>query len=162
MYKDISPDLLGLIEPLARDHGIEIVDALVRRGQGRSQMRIVVDTPEGDGKVTLDACARFSRELGHMLDAQGTIPGAYLLEVTSPGVDRVLGRAIDFERAVGCRVALETHEMLSGRRRFRGKLVAFREGRAHVSRDSEDYQIPLELIARAKAFYPFEPPGKKR
>ena len=162
MYKDISPDLLGQIEPLARDHGIEIVDAVVGRGHGRNQVRIVVDTPQGDGKVTVDACARFSRELGHALDATGLVAGETRLEVTSPGVDRVLGRAIDFERAVGCRVALETREAISGQRRFRGELVAFREGRVHLRRDSEDQQISLELIARAKAFYPFDPLGRKR
>ena len=162
MYKDISPKILATIEPVAAAHGLEIVDALVERGQGRGQVRIVVDTPAGDGRVTIDACARVSREVGHALDALDAVPGAYLLEVCSPGVDRVLGRPVDFQRAVGRKVALETREALLGRRRFRGELVAFAEDQALLRSEQQEYRIPFALISRAKSFYPFDAPTGKR
>ncbi len=162
MYKDISSNMLDMIEPVAEAHGLEIVDATVKRGQGRCQVRIIVDTPSGNGKVTVDQCAGVSREISHGLDANDAIPGSYLLEVCSPGVDRVLARALDFERAVGSKVALETHEARDGRRRFRGQLVAFDEDHAHVRSEQLDVRIPLAAIARAKAFYPFDSPGVKR
>ena len=160
MYKDISPEVLAVIEPVASAHGLEIVDALVKRGQGRSQVRIILDTPGGDGKVTVDRCARVSREIGHALDGFDAVPGSYLLEVSSPGVDRVLGRPIDFERAVGRKVALETRLALDGRRRFRGELLAFRDDHAHVRTEQEDFHIPFKEITRARSFYPF--PAAKR
>ena len=162
MYKDISKKLLAVIEPVAKAHGLEIVDARLARGQGRSQLRIIVDTPEGDGKVDVDACARVSREVGHGLDAADLVAGAYLLEVSSPGIDRVLGRVVDFERCVGRRVSLETREALDGRRRFKGELVAFSGDCAHVRHEAGDVQIPFDLIAKAKAFHPSASPGMKR
>ena len=162
MYKDISTDLLAVIEPVAMAHGLEIVDARLARGQGRSQLRIVVDTPEGDGKVDVDVCARVSREVGHGLEAADLGSGAYLLEVSSPGIDRVLGRAVDFERCVGRRVSLETHEPVAGRRRFKGELLAFSDYCAHVRQPAGDVQIPLDLIAKAKAFHPTPTLGMKR
>jgi ribosome maturation factor RimP len=162
MYTDISPELLAVIEPVAQAHGLEIVDAFTKRGQGRSQVKIIVDTPRGDGKVTLDACARFSREIGAGLDVCDAVPGSYLLEVSSPGLDRVLGRAVDFERAVGNRVALELREALDGRRKFRGELVDFAGGEAHLRHDDLDVRIPFAQIARAKTLYEFESPGAKR
>lgn len=163
MYKDISPQILAVIEPVAQAHGLEIVDALVERGQGKSQVRIVVDTPSGDGRVTVDECARVSREVGHALDAFDAVPGSYVLEVCSPGVDRVLGRPVDFERAVGRKVALETREAVDGRRRFRGELVGFAGEQALLrAQDDQEYRIPFALISRAKSFYPFDAPAGKR
>ncbi len=162
MYNDISINILSLIEPVAKAHGLEIVDAFVRRGPGKSQVRIVVDTPAGDGRVTVDQCAAVAREIGHGLDACDLVPGAYLLEVCSPGVDRVLGRPIDFERAVGRRVALETRESLAGQRRFRGVLLSFRDEQAHLRAETQEFHIPFTLIERAKSIYPHDFSGAKR
>jgi len=100
--------------------------------------------------------------VGHALDALDAVSGAYLLEVCSPGVDRVLGRPVDFERAVGRKVALETREALLGRRRFRGELLAFVEDQALLRADQQEYSIPFALIRRAKSFYPFDSPAGKR
>jgi ribosome maturation factor RimP len=162
MYHDISPELLAVIEPVARGHGLEIVDAFVKRGQGRGQVRVIVDTPEGDGRVNVDACAAVSREIGHGLDAVDAVPGAYMLEVSSPGIDRVLGRPVDFERCVGRQVSLETRTPLDGRRRFRGELVAFARDEVTVRQDERQIAIPFEQIARAKALFPADAPGARR
>ncbi len=88
--------------------------------------------------------------------------GAYLLEVCSPGVDRMLGREKDFARVVGRKVAVETKELLAGRRRFRGELLSFDGQEACVHTESGDYSIPFACIARAQAFYPFQAQGAKR
>ena len=162
MYRDIQPELRQLIEPVVCAHGLELVDATLKQGQGKRQLQIIVDTPVGDGRVNVGDCARVSREVGHTLDAQGTIPGSYLLEVCSPGVDRVLGREIDFERVVGRQVKIETREKLDGRSRFRGELAAFSGANATVRGEDWERSIPFASIARAKAFFPFESPGAKR
>ena len=104
MYKDISPEILAVIEPVAKAHGLEVVDASIKPGQGRAQVRIFLDTPVGDGRVGVEDCAKVSREISHGLDALDAVPGASMIEDSSPGIDRVLGRAIDFERAIGQRV----------------------------------------------------------
>jgi ribosome maturation factor RimP len=156
MYRDISPALLHVIEPVASSHGLEIVDASVNQGPGRTHVQVVLDTPQGDGRVTLGACAGVSREIGTGLDADDLFNGAYTLEVCSPGVDRALGREVDFERAVGQQVQLETRERIGGSRRFKGRLAAFEAGEARVEIEADSVCIPFSGISKANAFYPFD------
>lgn len=153
MYWEIPTRLLGIVEPIARDHGLEIVDARFGRGGGRGHLRIIVDTQRGDGRVTVDACAAFSREVGRALDVAEFSSTPYMLEVTSPGVDRTLAREIDFARAVGSRIHVETRRSFGGRRRFRGELVEFVGGALHLQTGAERVHIPLEAVARANAVY---------
>lgn len=162
MYADIEPALLRVIEPIATDRGLEIVDATLSRIRGGAQVRVVLDTPAGDGRVDVEECARALREFRHALDASDAVPSSYSLEVCSPGVDRVLGRPVDFERSVGREVALETREKLGGRRRFRGALVAFDGSDALLEIGAQRLRIPFASIARAQAFYPFDSPGSRR
>ncbi len=163
MYRDIPQNLLGVIEPVVQSYGLELVDAQAGQGPGRARLQVVVDTPEGDGRVTVDTCAAISREIGHGLDAGDAFSGAsYLLEVCSPGVDRTLAREKDFARVVGRRVALETKEPLEGRRRFRGQLVSFDGDTAQVHTTAGSYRIPFAGIARAKAFHPSPAQEAKR
>jgi len=153
MYRDIAEKLLRCIEPVAQAHGLELVDVQQSGGRGRGHLRVVVDTPEGNGRVGVDDCARVSRELSHSPDLDAALPGAYVLEVCSPGLDRVLAREIDFQRAIGQRVRLETREPIDGRRKFRGELVAFADGEIHLQVDGAGVRIPFEQVARANAVY---------
>jgi ribosome maturation factor RimP len=155
MYKDIPHALLSVLGPVVQEHGLELVDASYSRG-GRARLTVIVDTPAGDGRVGVEACARLSREIGHALDALGCIEGAYLLEVTSPGVDRALAREVDFQRAVGRKVAVVTRAPRDGRRRFTGTLLGFEERCARIETDSETVEIAFNEIARAKSFYASE------
>jgi len=156
MYKDIPDEFRRVVEPVVQAHGLELVDAGIGRGPTRSLVRVVVDTPVGDGKVLLDECAAISREVGHGLDVSDLLPGAYTLEVCSPGVDRTLGREVDFTRVIGRRVAIETRAALEGRRRFRGELLAFDGAVATVQSEGREFAIPFGAIDRAQAFFPFE------
>jgi ribosome maturation factor RimP len=162
MYKDIPESLRRVVEPVVRAHGLELVDAALGRGPTRSLLRVVVDTPRGDGRVLVDECAAVSRELGHGIDVSALIDGAYTLEVSSPGVDRTLAREIDFERAVGRKVALETRAPIDGRRRFKGELVAFDGAVATVRGDGGEARIAFDAIERAKAFHPTDVPQKRK
>jgi ribosome maturation factor RimP len=153
---------LRVIEPVVQCHGLEVVDAHIGQGPGHSLVRIVLDTPGGDGRVTVDDCANVSREIGHCLDAEDVVAGSYMLEVCSPGVDRTLGREKDFVRVVGRRVEVVTRELLLGRRRFRGELMGFDGGVAQVQTDSGDVGIPFECIASAQAFYRLEEQASKK
>lgn len=162
MYRDSPPELLRVVEPIARDHGLEVVEAALRRAGARSRLQLILDTPAGDGRVGVEQCAAVSREVGHALDACGLVDGAYTLEVTSPGVDRALCREVDFERSVGRTVAVETREPIEGRRRFKGELRGFEQARVCVHTDAGDFAIPFERVARATAFFPFPAQSPKR
>jgi ribosome maturation factor RimP len=155
VYRDIPEELRVLIEPVVTDAGFELVDALLTRGRAPWLLRVTIDTPEGDGRVGIERCADVSRELGHQLDAVDAIPVAYRLEVSSPGLDRLLAREKDFERACGSEVYVETRRPLEGRRRFRGELLAFADATAKLRVDGNEVAIPFAEIAKAHLVYQF-------
>src|SRR2546427_6493348 len=116
-----------IAERVAASAGVEIVEVELRGGGKARMLRIFIDKPGG---VTHDDCANLSREVGTILDVEDVIPGAsYLLEVSSPGLDRKLIRPADYERFTGSRVKLTTHNPVNGNRHFEGRLESFQHGR---------------------------------
>lgn len=117
----------GIADRVAASSGLEVV-GIEFRGGGKSRMlRVFIDKPAG---VTHEDCAGFSREFGTIVDVEDAFPGGnYVLEVSSPGLDRKLTRAKDYERFVGSRVKLMTRESLNGNRHFEGRLEGFVDGR---------------------------------
>ena len=157
MYRDIPEDMLSLIEPIVAGHGLELVDLERHQGRAPWTLRVIVDTPRGDGLVPIDRCAELSREIGARLDAAGAIPVRYQLEVSSPGLDRVLAREKDFSAVCGREVRIETRTPLAGRRRFRGRLLSFDAGALRLSVDGVECLVAFEDVARARAVYEFTP-----
>jgi ribosome maturation factor RimP len=155
VYRDIPEAMRALIEPIVQDHGLELVDVEQSRGRAPWLLRVIVDTAEGDGRVAVDRCAELSRELSAGLDAADAVPVSYRLEVSSPGLDRVLAREKDFSSACGREVRLETRAPRDGRRRFRGRLLAFADGVARLAVDGREVAIPLSDVARARTVYEF-------
>jgi ribosome maturation factor RimP len=155
VYLDIPEEMLSMIEPIVAEHGLELVD--VERHQGRPPwtVRVIVDTREADGRVPIDRCAALSREIGAHFDAHDSFPVAYRLEVSSPGLDRVLAREKDFAAAAGREVKLETRAPINGRRRFRGRLLGLEGGALQLEVDGVVHRIALADVARANAVYTF-------
>lgn len=137
------------------EHGCALVDVEVAKNRGTGLLRVTVDSPEGDGRVAVQLCALISRELETLLDAADTMPGAYRLEVSSPGLDRVLGREQDFLAAVSREVKLQTRRPIEGRRRFRGRLVSFESGVLKMTVDGDEALIPFEEVEKANSIYEF-------
>jgi ribosome maturation factor RimP len=155
VYRDIPEELKVLIEPVVRDAGFELVDALLTRGRAPWLLRVTLDTPEADGRVSIERCAAVSREIGSQLDAADAIATPYRLEVSSPGLDRLLAREKDFLLARGSEVQLETLRPIDGRRRFRGELVEFEAGVARILVDGREYRVPFAEITKAHRIYKF-------
>ena len=116
-----------IAERVGASSGLEVVDVEMR-GAGKNRMlRIVIDKPGG---VTHEDCANVSREVSTILDVEDVIPGgSYVLEVSSPGLDRKLSRPEDYRRFVGSRVKLTAREPVNGSRYFEGRLESFQDGR---------------------------------
>jgi ribosome maturation factor RimP len=131
----------AIVERVAASSGLEVVE-IELRGAGKSRMlRIFIDKPGG---VTHEDCASVSREVGTIFEVEDAMPGgAYVLEVSSPGLDRKLFRAADFERFQGSRVKLATKEPVNGNRHFEGRLERFAAGR-----------LTLDLSEARKKFRP--------
>jgi ribosome maturation factor RimP len=137
-----------IAERVGASSGLEIVEVELRGGGNKRMLRIVIDRPgndrpgndrpgndrSGNGSapvgVTHEDCANLSREVGTILDVEDVMPGgSYVLEVSSPGLDRKLSRPAEFERFVGSRVKLTTREPINGNRHFDGQLESFQNGR---------------------------------
>ena len=117
----------GIAERVAASHGLEVLEVEYRGGGKSRLLRIFLDHPSG--KVTHDHCADVSREVSTILDIEDVVPGnTYTLEVSSPGMDRKLYKAADYERFKGRLVKLTTFEPVNGNRHFEGRLVNFAGG----------------------------------
>jgi len=113
--------LRDLAQATVSSTGCELVDLEYRRESEGWKIRLFIDKPGG---VSLDDCRRVSQDLGTVLEVEDPIPHRYVLEVSSPGLDRRLTRPEDFEAAVGKRVRLVTGTPIQGRRNFSGVLVS--------------------------------------
>jgi ribosome maturation factor RimP len=123
-----------IAERVASSSGLEVVDVEFRGGGKSRMLRVYLDKPAaGAGAlagVTHEDCANFSREFSTVLDVEDAAPdGSYTLEVSSPGLDRKLTRAADFERFTGSRMKLMTRYPVNNNRYFDGRLESFRDGR---------------------------------
>jgi ribosome maturation factor RimP len=119
-----------IAERVAASAGLEIVEVELRGGGKARMLRIFIDKPGG---VTHEDCANLSREVGTILDVEDVIPGgSYLLEVSSPGLDRKLTRPADYERFTGSRVRVMTRQPVNGSRHFEGRLESFQQGRLTI------------------------------
>ena len=122
-----------IAERVAASSGLEVVEVELR-GSGKARMlRVFLDklgaaSDDPLAGVTHGDCANFSREFGTILDVEDAIPGSYTLEVSSPGLDRKLTKASEFERFVGSRMKLTTRQPVDNNRHFEGRLESFRDG----------------------------------
>jgi ribosome maturation factor RimP len=147
-----------LIEPVVAEHDCELVDVEVAKNRGMGLVRITVDNPNADGRVSIERCVAISREVETLLDASDQMSGAYKLEVSSPGLDRVLGREKDFVAAIDREIKLRTGRPIDGRKRFRGRLVSFESGVLKMKVDGVDggvALIPFEDVEKANSIYEF-------
>ena len=141
-----------ILEPLLFEEGLELVDIEYRReGRGRV-LRIYIDK---QGGVTVEDCAKLSRELGTLLDIHDIIPSSYTLEVSSPGLTRALKKPKDFKRFKGKKVKIKTKVDIQRRRVFVGKLLDFIDNVASVEVDGQPYFIPYEEIEKANLEFEF-------
>lgn len=145
-----------LIETLVAAEGCEVVDLTYRREPQGWVLRVYIDR---SGGVSIGDCQAVSRQIDDMLEARAVMRGAYNLEVSSPGLNRPLRKAADFERFAGSRVRIKTREPVQGRRNFLGTLRGCAEGAVRVDIGGTDVLLPLDSISRANIEYNFS--GKK-
>jgi len=139
--------LIKLLQPVIDNSGYELVDLALVKGPGGITLRIFIDKPEG---VTLADCERISRLAGDILDAHDPISSHYILEVSSPGINRPLKKSADFQRFAGQKALIETKIPISGRKRYKGLLAGVENENVVISVDGVDHCIPIEQIRKAR------------
>jgi ribosome maturation factor RimP len=142
--------LLELLDPVAEAAGYELVRLRLMGGSERRRLQIMAEPPEGE--MLIADCAKLSRALSEVLDAADPISGEYLLEVSSPGVDRPLTRKKDFEAYEGFEAKLELDRLAEGRKRFRGLLAGVDGDNValDLEGEAETTLVPLAWIVEAK------------
>jgi ribosome maturation factor RimP len=141
-----SAELRTLLEPAVSALGFELVGVEFISGR-RGLLRLYIDSDDG---VTIDDCQSVSHQVSGLLDVEDPIQGQYSLEVSSPGLDRPLFRAADFERFAGHEVRLRLVAPVEGRRKFRGVLAGMRDGRVVVQVEEQELVVTLEEIDEAR------------
>ncbi len=142
----------ALVEPVLEDMGFELVDVEYLSRSGRWVLQLYIDTQDG---VTIDDCVRVSREIGTLLDVHGVIEHEYVLEVSSPGINRPLKKLKDFRWACGRTVALETARPRDGRRRFTGILEKVEGDLLIMNVDGAEFSFPLDEMKKANLVVEF-------
>ena len=140
-------ELTRLLEPAVERLGYELSDLELRIGGKDGVIRVFIDKPEGVG---LADCETVSRQLSAVLDVEDPVPGHYVLEVSSPGLDRKLTKPEHFQRYVGQDVRIRLRSPVEGRRNFRGRLMVAGEGNIEVEVDGQSHNLPMATIESAR------------
>ncbi|GHC50324.1 ribosome maturation factor RimP [Neogemmobacter tilapiae] len=140
----IDRRLADLISPMIESMGFELVRVRLMGGKTRI-LQIMADKPEGG--IEVDDCGRISTAVSAILDVEDPIEDNYVLEVSSPGIDRPLTRLKDFEMWKGWDARIETSELIDGRRRFKGILqgVEAEEVLIEIEEGAETLTIGLQF-----------------
>ncbi len=150
-----SESLEKLISPVVNSFDCQLVDLVFRReGKGKI-LRILIEHNEAsaeDGSgVTVDHCAKISRDVAVLLDSSELIEGRYTLEVSSAGLDRPLRKIKDYKRFAGSKAKVNTTKAIERRRSFTGKLLRVESNNIYLElSDGENVKIPIQIISKAK------------
>jgi len=141
-----------LVEPILADMDLELFDLKYVKEGKHWFLRVFIDSPQG---VDLDICTVVSERLSEELDQKADfIDESYYLEVSSPGVERLLRGIADFKKAVGKDVRLTTYEVINGQKELEGRLALVDEDQVTVSVKQQthvvDVQVPIDKIASAR------------
>jgi len=139
---------------VAASYGLEIFDVQFRREAPGLILRVRIDRPgpaaRAEESVSVEDCARVSRDLSAVLDVEDVVPTAYTLEVSSPGLDRPLRRPDDYRRFAGRRAQVVMRERVDGQGFFKGRLGGVDGAEVVIEADDgRTHRVPLNLIARA-------------
>jgi ribosome maturation factor RimP len=148
--KEVQRRVEEIADALLKDEGLELVDLEYRREGRRWVLRLFIDK---EGGVTVEDCATVSRELADILDAKDAIPEAYVLEVSSPGLNRRVRKRRDFFRFAGRKVEVRLAALQDGRRKIVGTILGVEGEAVVVAAPEATYTIALENIARATLVY---------
>ena len=144
---EITERISELAAEYLKQNNMELIEIIYRREQGGMALRITVDTQDG---VTIDECEALNNYLSELLDREDIIQEHYLLEVSSPGLDRPITTDRDFERSMNKELEITTYEAIDMRKTHEGKLIGMDKDKIAIESNGISTVIPREKIARAR------------
>ena len=145
--ESLRRSIIELLEGELAAAGYELVDARLFAGGGRLNVRVYVDRPGG---VDLEACAQASRTIDLLLEESQLLSEAYVIEVSSPGLDRPMKTDRDFERNLGKEIEVTTYEAIDGRKTHEGALIGMDKEKIVIESNGVSTVIPRKSIALAR------------
>jgi ribosome maturation factor RimP len=139
--------LMELLEPVVRSQGFELWELEYSPRRGNGLLRLYIDAEAG---IDVDDCAKVSHAVSEVLDVADPIPGEYTLEVSSPGLDRVLRSAAHFSRYAGERAQVEMVLPVNGRRKFLGKIVSVTGDDLTLDQDGAPVSLSIHGVSKAR------------
>lgn len=137
--------LIRIIEPVVKDMGFNLVLLEFKSGV----LQILAEDPK-TGNLSLDDCTAINKMLGPLLEVEDPIPGAYTLEISSPGIDRPLTKAEDFAKYAGYDAKVELDESMDGQRRFRGKIMGVKDEFVTLLVDKVEHRLDIAAMKKAR------------
>lgn len=139
-----------IIEPVVVDLGFRLVQVKITGEAAASNLQIMAEDPQ-TRRLGIDDCAKISRAISAVMDVEDPIKGVYRLEVSSPGIDRILTSEQDFIDFTGFEAKLETSfPAENGQKRFRGRINGMKDGKILLVIDTGEVEIPYSALAKAK------------
>jgi ribosome maturation factor RimP len=148
----VSQAIMDLIEPVLSIEGLELVDVEYKKEGKNWVLRIFIDK---EGGVTVADCQKVSHLTGDLIEVEETIITPYSLEVSSPGLDRVLKREEDFLKFKGRQIRLHSLSPIDNRRKFIGILADFKDQTVFLELDEKLLEIPLRKVGKANLVIEF-------
>jgi len=145
--KKVIAQVWSLAGPLCDSEGLELIQVEYQREPAGRILRLYIDKPDG---ISLEDCARVSRQLGDILDVNLEDAGPYNLEVTSPGPERPLAKEKDFDKFKGNRVKIKTNRVLNGQKNFTGVLLGISGEVVNLQIGEQSVAISLPDISKAR------------
>ncbi len=136
------------VEPSLGAMGYRLVRVVITSGR-RPTLQVMAERLD-DQPMTVEDCAQISHSVSAILDVADPIAGAYMLEISSPGIDRPLVRAEDYDRFSGFEARIELARPMEGRKRFRGRLLGTAAESVRLATETGEVKLPLAEVARAK------------
>lgn len=149
----LNDELMALLEPLAGSHGLELVAAEVAGGHKHQVVRVYLDR---EGGIDIDAIAEANEWVSAALDGVSRLGGPYTLEVSSPGIERILRKRDDFARFAGERVGVQLTQPVDGRSKLTGVLVGLDGDDVVIEVDGKEHRVALGAIERARLKVDFD------
>lgn len=150
--KEIEKKALEIGEPISEEQGVYIVDVSYKKRPDGYALCYYIDR---EGGVGIDECETFSRAVEDELDKSDPIEGNYVLEVSSPGVDRQLTKEREFQYYTGREVDVKLFKELDGEKEFTGTLTGFENKTAIIARRDKTLEIPVKQAAYIKLSFRF-------
>lgn len=150
---DREAQIAELIRPTVEAMGSELWGIEYLTQGKHSTLRIFIEKESGVG---IDDCEQVSRQVSALMDVEDPIGNAYTLEVSSPGLDRLLFEKAHFEAYLGSLVKVRLRMNYEGRRNFKGRLTAIENDEIVLRQDQEEFVFPLETLDRAQVVPEFK------